>query len=222
MGWTLDNGNRCGGRSRVDDSSSCSVLLHDTSKLNDYLSLLLDWNTRMNLCVPLIYPARNLSELRLAHSLFRVAASQATREVLLARHCEDALTLLPHLGPADESLSLLDVGSGAGFPGMVIAIARPRWRVTLLVRAAKSVSSACSYRGYQDSLAKRTRFLDEVVSETPVANVRTVCGKISPLLHRLSASSANRNWRQHAPKTRGTTQRTEKRMMWLSPVLCPT
>ena len=68
--------------------------------------------------------------------------------------------MLPHLGRQDEQLALLDVGSGAGFPGMVIAIARPLWSVTLL-----------------DSMAKRVRFLDDVVTGVPITNVRTVCAR---------------------------------------------
>ncbi|MBI4798668.1 MAG: class I SAM-dependent methyltransferase [Desulfarculus sp.] len=48
----------------------------------------------------------------------------------------DSLALLPHLHGA----SLLDIGSGAGFPGLVIALARPDMAVTLLDGRAKRVS----------------------------------------------------------------------------------
>ena len=69
-------------------------------------------------------------------------SSVACTGQILERHVEDALALLPvitqALGPeASESVSLVDVGSGAGFPGMVLAIARPQWRVTLVDSLAK-------------------------------------------------------------------------------------
>ncbi|MBU4565775.1 MAG: 16S rRNA (guanine(527)-N(7))-methyltransferase RsmG [Desulfarculus sp.] len=48
----------------------------------------------------------------------------------------DSLALVPHVqGPA-----LLDIGSGAGFPGLVLALALPELRVTLLEPRAKRVS----------------------------------------------------------------------------------
>ncbi len=54
-----------------------------------------------------------------------------------------------------ENASLIDVGSGAGFPGLPLAIARPDLRVTLL-----------------DSLAKRVNFLSAVTEELGLSNVR--------------------------------------------------
>lgn len=54
--------------------------------------------------------------------------------------------VLGELVPPDASVA--DVGSGAGLPGLVLAIARPDVRVTLI-----------------EPLLRRTRFLDEVVSE---------------------------------------------------------
>lgn len=54
-----------------------------------------------------------------------------TVEEVLSRHFGESLAALPHLPPV-EAGRLVDVGSGAGFPGLVIAAARPRWRVTLV------------------------------------------------------------------------------------------
>ena len=70
---------------------------------------------------------------------------------ILERHVEDALTLLPVIEDAvgrdseSAALRLVDVGSGAGFPGMVLAIARPRWKITLVDSMAKvhTRSRAC-------------------------------------------------------------------------------
>src|SRR5688572_16188834 len=50
---------------------------------------------------------------------------------VLARHFGEALAALPLL-PALPAARLVDVGSGAGFPGLVLAAARPAWEVTLV------------------------------------------------------------------------------------------
>jgi 16S rRNA (guanine527-N7)-methyltransferase len=52
-----------------------------------------------------------------------------------ARHFEDSLQLLPLL--PERAATLYDLGSGAGFPGMVLAIARPDLSVTLIESDAK-------------------------------------------------------------------------------------
>lgn len=68
----------------------------------------------------------------------------------------DSLALLPHLHGA----SLLDIGSGAGFPGLVIALARPTLAVTLL-----------------DSRAKRVSFQKQAARLLGLGNVRCIQGR---------------------------------------------
>ncbi len=50
---------------------------------------------------------------------------------VIARHFGESLAALPLLPPIPEA-RLVDLGSGAGFPGLVLAAARPRWSVTLV------------------------------------------------------------------------------------------
>lgn len=79
-----------------------------------------------------------------------------TRDAVLAKHVADALTLLPLLDRESPS-KIIDVGTGAGFPGFVLAIARPDAEVTLL-----------------DCARKKTKFHDVVLAELPLPNVRSV------------------------------------------------
>jgi len=75
-------------------------------QLESYTALLLKWNPRINLIGP------------------------ATENDIWSRHIADSLQLLP-LIPA-TTISMADVGSGAGLPGLVIAISRPEIEVHLI------------------------------------------------------------------------------------------
>lgn len=76
---------------------------------------------------------------------------------MISRHIMDSLAILPFL----TGNSLLDVGSGAGLPGIPVAIARPDLAVTLL-----------------DSSSKKTRFLQQAKAELALANVTVVHARI--------------------------------------------
>lgn len=65
----------------------------------------------------------------------------AVREPLamVSHHLLDSLAVLPHL-PEAERTALADVGSGAGLPGIPLAVARPQWQVTLIEASQKKVA----------------------------------------------------------------------------------
>jgi 16S rRNA (guanine527-N7)-methyltransferase len=69
-----------------------------------------------------------------------------------------------------EGVNVIDVGSGAGLPGVVLGIARPDLRITLL-----------------EPLARRVVFLTEVVEELGLDGVTVVRGRAEELVGRLSA-----------------------------------
>ncbi|MEG2481516.1 MAG: 16S rRNA (guanine(527)-N(7))-methyltransferase RsmG [Clostridia bacterium] len=102
-------------------------------RLARYHAMLCDWNERMNL------------------------TGDTDFDLALDRHYADSLAPLAVEGLFLKGASLIDVGSGAGFPGLPLAIARPDLQVTLL-----------------DSLTKRLTFLSAVVEELGLHNVRLV------------------------------------------------
>ena len=78
-------------------------------------------------------------------------------EAMLTHHVLDSLATLPFLSGS----SGLDVGSGAGLPGFILALARPQMQWCLL-----------------DSNEKKTRFLTQAVLELQVTNIEIVCARI--------------------------------------------
>ena len=78
-------------------------------------------------------------------------------EAMVVRHVLDSLSILPWV----EGPRVLDVGSGAGLPGIPLAIVRPEFEFCLL-----------------DSNGKRTRFLTQVVVELRLNNVSVVRGRV--------------------------------------------
>ena len=104
--------------------------------------------------------ARLAAHIALIEKWNRVHNLTAVREPeqMVVLHVLDSLSLLPQL---ESTRTVLDVGTGAGFPGMVVAIARPGIHVTLL-----------------DSSHKKCTFLEQARGEIGVDNVRIVCERV--------------------------------------------
>jgi len=86
-------------------------------------------------------PAAAAKLVRLGEELLKwnrkVNLTAITQEAeVLEKHFLDSLAVLPELGPAR---SLLDLGAGAGFPGLPLKVARPGLEVTLVDAVAKKV-----------------------------------------------------------------------------------
>lgn len=99
-------------------------------QFNTYAKLLLEWNKKMNL------------------------TAITKPEEIVTKHFVDSLYGLPFLKNGDR---LIDVGTGAGFPGIPLKIARPDLSLTLL-----------------DSLNKRLTFLNEVIGALGLSDTKTV------------------------------------------------
>lgn len=76
---------------------------------------------------------------------------------MVGTHLLDSLSVIPFI----SGKTLLDIGSGAGLPGMPIAVARPQCEVTLL-----------------DSNHKKSAFLRQVIAELALKNATVVCERV--------------------------------------------
>jgi 16S rRNA (guanine527-N7)-methyltransferase len=79
---------------------------------------------------------------------------------MAVKHTQDSLSVLPHL-PSSSQLNVLDVGTGGGFPGIPLAIAKPKWQFTLV-----------------DCSAKKVRFLNQVIATLKLPNVTAIHTRI--------------------------------------------
>jgi len=104
--------------------------------------------------------ARLLAYLRLIEKWNKVHNLTAVREPeqMVVLHLLDSLAVLPHVAGAK---TLLDVGTGAGLPGIPLAIARPDLAVTLL-----------------DASHKKAAFLRQAKAELALANVAVACERV--------------------------------------------
>ncbi|MCR5567236.1 MAG: 16S rRNA (guanine(527)-N(7))-methyltransferase RsmG [Clostridiales bacterium] len=101
-------------------------------KLNTYFVLLQEWNSKIDL------------------------TAVTDEDEMLDKHFIDSLTVLK-AGLIQNNASLIDVGTGAGFPGLVLAMARPDLQVTLL-----------------DSQQKRLLFLEKTAEATGTENITVI------------------------------------------------
>jgi len=100
----------------------------------DILGIRLDMNSRDAL---LLY----CRELRKWNKRINLIARNTSADEVIEKHFLDSLTLLPLIDKyGGKSATLLDVGTGAGFPGLVLATALPELQVTLVEPRQKRVS----------------------------------------------------------------------------------
>ncbi len=116
---------------------------HQVEQFLRYYELLTEWNEKMNLTA--ITEFQDVIEKHFVDSLSIVRVDYFLR-------------CLP------QSLSIIDVGTGAGFPGIPLKIMFPHCHVTLL-----------------DSLQKRLNFLDVVIGELGLESIETVHGRAEDL-----------------------------------------
>ncbi len=84
-------------------------------------------------------------------------------EEIANSHLLDSFLLIPYL----RGHSFIDVGTGAGFPGMLVKLLRPELKVVLL-----------------DSTKKRINFLEELIEELGLSEISAVHGRAEELAHK--------------------------------------
>ena len=102
-------------------------------KFYEYMLLLLEWNEKINL------------------------TSITDEKDIVLKHFVDSITICKYI---PKNAKLLDVGTGAGFPGIPVKIVRDDVEVVLL-----------------DSLNKRILFLDDVINKLNMKNIRAIHGR---------------------------------------------
>lgn len=116
-------------------SAKLGVLLNaeKQTKLLDYLALLSKWNKVFNL------------------------TAIRDEDQMVSNHLLDSLAVMPYLWEG----KWLDVGCGAGLPGIVLAVMQPGWQFTLL-----------------DSNSKKTSFVQQAIIELELHNASVVCTRV--------------------------------------------
>ena len=80
------------------------------------------------------------------------------------KHLWDSLRGVGNLITNPSALKVIDIGTGAGFPGLPLAIARPDWQLTLV-----------------DSTAKKIGFIESVIPEIGLTNIHALVSRIEDL-----------------------------------------
>lgn len=106
-----------------------------------YRQELLDWNTRINL------------------------TAISDPDEVLTKHFLDSLSLL--MAYDAPKASVLDIGAGAGFPGLPLKIVRPQWHIVLL-----------------EATGKKVKFLQHIIETLQLHDVEAVQGRAEELSHK--------------------------------------
>ena len=101
-------------------------------KLNKFYNLLIEWNTKINLT--------------------RIV----DKESIYLKHFYDSLTITKVVD-LRESKTLCDIGTGAGFPGIVLKIVFPNLKITLV-----------------DALQKRVKYLNTIIKELELQDIKAI------------------------------------------------
>ena len=118
----------------IEETKKLGITITDLQleKLNQFYELLISWNQKMNLT--------RITE----------------KEDVYLKHFYDSLTISKVID-LNQDLTLCDVGSGAGFPGIVLKICFPNLKITLL-----------------DSLQKRVNYLNEIIKELDLKDIEAI------------------------------------------------
>lgn len=123
---------------KLFSQANISIDESQQKKFSTYYEMLIEWNTKMNLTTITDY------------------------EEVIEKHFIDSLKIMDYYELTNKRI--IDIGTGAGFPGIPLAIMNPKTEFVLM-----------------DSLQKRLTFLDEVCKELCLNNVTLVHGRAEDL-----------------------------------------
>jgi len=115
----------------IDELEKLNIFLNEEQlfKLDKFYNLLISWNKKINLT--------------------RIVS----KDDVYLKHFYDSLTLVKEID-LTKNLTLCDVGTGAGFPGIVLKIVFPNLKITLI-----------------DALQKRVNYLNEIIKELELSDI---------------------------------------------------
>lgn len=118
----------------LEEAKKLGILLTEDqlSKLEKFYRLLISWNEKMNLT--------------------RIIE----KEEVYLKHFYDSLTIVKVID-LNKKMTLCDVGSGAGFPGIVLKVAFPNLKITLI-----------------DSLQKRVNYLNQIIKDLELTDIEAI------------------------------------------------
>lgn len=119
----------------INDAKSIGVELTEfhVKQFEEYQDIMLDWNEKINL------------------------TAITEEDDIITKHFIDSLYCLEYIKPGDK---VIDIGTGAGFPGVPIKIVSRETKVTLL-----------------DSLNKRIVYLNDVIDKLKLKNIEAIHGR---------------------------------------------
>lgn len=123
-----------------------NITLSDSqlNKFNTYYELLVSWNEKMNLTA-----ITDFKDVVIKHFVDSLSICKCDNNSLVKSACFDG-----------KEISVIDIGTGAGFPAIPLKIAFPNLNITML-----------------DSLNKRITFLNEVISTLSLKGIEAIHGR---------------------------------------------
>lgn len=123
----------------IDNGKKINININDeqAQKYYNYMNLLIEWNEKINL------------------------TAITNPDEIIIKHFIDSITIDKYI---EKNNRIIDVGTGAGFPGIPLSILRDDLDITLM-----------------DSLNKRIKFLDEVRELNHLNNISTIHGRAEEL-----------------------------------------
>lgn len=144
----------------IDIEKKYNVSRETYKKLENYQTLVLEWNSKFNLI------------------------SKSTEMNIWERHMVDSLQLIKYISKEDKIL--LDLGSGAGFPAVVLAIARQEFYPDLQINLVESIGKKATFlRTVNEQLKLNMNIYQERIEKLNIEKVDIITSRALASLPKL-------------------------------------